>query len=382
MGRLLSYIKHGFQEAANLDNRSASRFHSERKQGMGLNEKKIRRKVVINGQVRWITADTEQEYADKLMRMTAISANQTKPKSIRFEDYAENWLRVFCIPNVEKVTANAYKSQLRAHVYPIIGTMDMDSIGVASVQEVFNRMAGLSQQTKNKVKNVMGQIFKMAAEDGVIAKNPMDSPRLKIHGKASVETEPYSVMQMQYFAAHIGKIEREYDRAWLALAISLPLRPEEVLGIKWKDLNLHERILHVRGTVTHPQRSYPEYKAYTKTESSARDLSIPSKVLQFLPEPGDSEDFVIGGKNPLSYTSVRHMRVRIAKQIDFDGQITPRRFRTTVATDISDMTHDLKLVQRMLGHSTPQMTLKHYDKGRRTSADATDAIERCYGLVD
>ena len=44
------------------------------------------------------------------------------------------------------------------------------------------------------------------------------------------------------------------------------------------------------------------------------------------------------------------------------------------------MTHDLKLVQQMLGHATPQMTLKHYDKGRSTAIDASQAIGKCYGL--
>ena len=34
----------------------------------------------------------------------------------------------------------------------------------------------------------------------------------------------------------------------------------------------------------------------------------------------------------------------------------------------------------MLGHSTPQMTLKHYDKGRSTAADAAQTISKCYGF--
>ena len=62
----------------------------------------------------------------------------------------------------------------------------------------------------------------------------------------------------------------------------------------------------------------------------------------------------------------------------FDGSITPRRFRTTVATDISDRTHDLKLVQGMLGHASPQMTLREYDKGRSSSSVGAEAIEDCY----
>ncbi len=74
------------------------------------------------------------------------------------------------------------------------------------------------------------------------------------------------------------------------------------------------------------------------------------------------------------------MRYRIKRETGFDDRITPRRFRTTMVTDISNETHDLKLVQYMPGHSTPQMTLKHYDKGRSTAVDASAAISEVYGF--
>ena len=125
----------------------------------------------------------------------------------------------------------------------------------------------------------------------------------------------------------------------------------------------------------------PEYKPYTKTASSVRTLTISQELLAKLPPRGDDEDFVIGGKEPVSYTKLRGMRKRINLATGFGETIVPSRFRTTVATDISATTHDLKLVQRMLGHSTPEMTLKHYDKGRNTSVDAVEAIAKCYGLA-
>ena len=185
---------------------------------------------------------------------------------------------------------------------------------------------------------------------------------------------------MRFLYSHLKDIPNQFDRAWLALSISLPLRPEEVLGLRWMDID--GRIVHVRATVTHPTRNQPEFKEYTKTESSRRDLVIPEEMLNYLPERGLPTDFVIGGSSALTYAGLRWIRKRIEKHTGFTEQILPRRFRTTVATDISAQTHDLKLVQRMLGHSTPQMTLKHYDKGRQTATDASEAIGKCYGFLD
>lgn len=118
----------------------------------------------------------------------------------------------------------------------------------------------------------------------------------------------------------------------------------------------------------------------TPRQLQACDLTFPKEILRYLPEPGKPDEFVVGGESPISYTALRGVRKRINLDTHFGETITPRRFRTTVATDISAMTHDLKPVQKMPGHSTPQMTLKHYDKGRSGAIDASNAIEKCYGL--
>lgn len=370
MGIFSKYIGDGSKRSAKLDNRKAVRSFSEREE----NVFKIRRKFQLNGSTIWVNANTEQEYADKILRLTL----KTNPNQRwLFKDFAERWFTVYAEPNIEAVTANAYKTQLRCHVLPVLGELFLDEISSDEVQKVFNRMpATAKQESKNKVKNVMNQIFRLAEEKHYIDRNPLRSSTLKIKGLASEPTEPYTIEEMRYMAANLNRIQQPTDRAWLALSISLPLRPEEVLGLRWKDLDYN--VLHVRGTITHPKRNEPVYHPYTKTAVSVRDLVVPQTILNLLPERGDDNDYLVGGSRAISYTGLRWIRKRIGK--DLGIEITPRRFRTTVATDISSETHDLKLVQRMLGHSTPQMTLKHYDKGRSTSVDATEAISRVYGL--
>ncbi len=348
---------------------------------MGINAKKIRRYIHLNGVKVWITADSEQEYAEQIMKLMGGSQPAATTKHL-FQPYAENWFAVFSKPNITTVTALTYERQLRLYIYPVLGEKAIEDITPSDVQQVFNRMPeGSKQWTKAKVKIVLNQIFKMAIEDGYILRNPLQSTSVRVKGQAASTTKPYTVEQMRYLVAHLKDITDPTDRAWLTLSISLPLRPEEVLGLKWKDVDTEKCILHIRGTVTHPKRNMPEYKPYTKTASSVRDLAFPKEILCFLSEKGPDDEFVVGGKSPISYTQLRRMRSRIVKQIDFDEPLTPRRFRTTVATDISDTTHDLKLVQQMLGHATPQMTLKHYVKGRNDSVDASEAIGKCYGFT-
>lgn len=341
----------------------------------------IRRHVRINGTTVWITAKTEQEYMEKVVRLSGGNVMPVSKPKHPFGEYALTWLNVFSRPNVERVTSVSYEQQLKNYILPVLGEMNLEDITPADVQKIFNNMGKyMKQESKNKVKIVLNQIFKMAMNDDIIAKNPLEAPSIRIKGEKSTPTVPYSVNEMRYMAEHLIDIQSGMDRAWLAISISLPLRPEEVLGLTWADVDEVNGVFHIRNTVTHPARNEPEFKTYTKTAASIRDLAVSEELLSCLPVRGKPNEFVIGGKTPLTYMQVRRMRERIQRDIQFDGSITPRRFRTTVATDISAQTHDLKLVQKMLGHSSPQMTLKHYDKGRSTTVDATDAIASCYGL--
>lgn len=318
---------------------------------------------------------------EKVVRLSGGNVMPVSKPKHPFGEYALTWLNVFSRPNVERVTSVSYEQQLKNYILPVLAEMNLEDITPADVQKIFNNMGKhMKQESKNKVKIVLNQIFKMAMNDDIIAKNPLEAPSIRIKGEKSTPTLPYSVNEMRYMAEHLIDIQSGMDRAWLAISISLPLRPEEVLGLTWADVDEVNGVFHIRNAVTHPARNEPEFKTYTKTAASIRDLAVSEELLSCLPVRGKPNEFVIGGKTPLTYMQVRRMRERIQRDIRFDGSITPRRFRTTVATDISAQTHDLKLVQKMLGHSSPQMTLKHYDKGRSTTVDATDAIASCYGL--
>lgn len=71
---------------------------------------------------------------------------------------------------------------------------------------------------------------------------------------------------------------------------------------------------------------------------------------------------------------------RIEKDTGFEEAITPRRFRTTVLTDLYDATKDIKQTQLSAGHTSANMTLKHYVKGRTNHINTAMPIAIAYGL--
>ena len=136
--------------------------------------------------------------------------------------------------------------------------------------------------------------------------------------------------------------------------------------------------MHVRRAVTHPDRNRPIVKE-TKTSVSVRDLDLVEQIKKYLPETAPDE-FILGGKNPLSYTQVRKMCERIQRDTEFDGKITPIRFGTTVLTDMYDQTKDLKQTQQAAVHANAATTMKHYVKGRSEHSNTAIPVAAAYGL--
>ena len=336
---------------------------------------KITRTVTINGAKYWIRANTEQEYADKLLKLVGTQGTASERSKHLFTDYAMTWFETYSKPNIETVTATTYKRQLTLHLLPAFSGLTVEDITTDDVQRLFNSMSG-SKATKDKAKMVLNQILDAAVEDGFIPQSPLKSKRIKITGKASQATVPYSVEQMRFLVQLIEDIKDPLDRAYLAIQALHPLRLEEVLGLQGADIDRETMAIHICRVVTHPTRNQPEIKD-TKTRSSARTIGLSALAVPHLPQVSEDE-FVFDGSKPLSYTQVRKMCDRIKRDTGFTENITPIRFRITVLTDLYDQTKDIKLAQAAAGHTTSAMTLRYYVKGRETISKAAAVVDRAY----
>lgn len=342
--------------------------------------KKIRRPYIINGTQCWISGNTEQEVLDNAIRLMGLTPAPAPAKPRKnFGQYARNWYEKYSKPTVSTATATTYDRQLRLYILPALGDKAVEDITLDDVQGLFNSFgSGTAKTTKEKCKVVLNMIFELAVEEGLMTRNLLKSSSFRLRGGASKATEPYTVEEMRCLVEGIGRLQNPTDRAYMALHTLHPLRLEEVLGLRWADVDEESMTLHIQRAVTHPNRNAPEVKE-TKT-SECRETAMSEVCLRHLREigRGDPGEYVVGGTRPLSYTQVRKMCRRIAREIGFEGSITPMRFRTTVLTDIYEQTGDIKLTQHAAGHATPEMTLKHYVKGRRKANDAAQVIDRIY----
>ena len=86
---------------------------------------KINQSITINGVKRWITANSMQEFADKVTRL--LGTPQDRGKHL-FVEYAWNWYNTYSAPNVETATATTYKRQIRLYLIPAFDGLAVEDI--------------------------------------------------------------------------------------------------------------------------------------------------------------------------------------------------------------------------------------------------------------
>jgi integrase len=169
-------------------------------------------------------------------------------------------------------TRQRYRDSVR-HVCSIIGRVKISDLRPAHVERVRDRLLadGLAPQTVSDVLRVLSQALSRAEARGLVGKNPAD-PQL-VHRPAGTPAS-FAVIDRalgsRLLAAVVG--EDPWDAA-VHLALGLGLRREEVLGLRWEDV---EEAVHVRQTLTAAEGSF--HFGPPKSKAGRRDLPLPAFV--------------------------------------------------------------------------------------------------------
>ena len=171
------------------------------------------------------------------------------------------------------------------------------------------------------------------------------------------------------------------------LCIYYGLRRGEVCGLRWSDVDLDNRILHISNTRTTAKDEI--FQNTTKTKSSNRELPINDVMFKYLTELkakqnankaflGDNyntSDFVCCWEDgePVKVTYISHMFTKLLADNNLP-HIRLHDLRHSCATNLLKKGVDIKIIQEYLGHSTIATTANFYL--HPDMEQKKDAIER------
>ena len=242
--------------------------------GTGANGKQLRRSRVVHGSRR---------KAERELRHILHSRDQgvyVEPSKLTVDEYLDRWLN--SLRTSESVTERTwalYESLLRNHVRPHLGARTLQKLNTPEVQEVVDSMQGRSPETRRKVSRIFRQALNRAIRWGLIVRNPADGLSLPKRRKNKV-TDALTVRQARAF------LEEARGTRWSSLwelMLATGCRPQEALGLRWRDIDLKIRLVALGvQVVTLDARGRLKLSGHAKTEASLRTNPLPLGTVRSL----------------------------------------------------------------------------------------------------
>ena len=321
-----------------------------------------------------VLGKTQAEVKAKLKAAIESSADIDVMKA---EQYTTGqWMDVW-FENCAKIKARpsshqTYRGYIDNHIKPNIGDIPLGKLSSLHLQKLYKKLLaggrverikkksqpkGLSAKTVRNINQVISSAMDFAKDQKLISSNPTDGCALPKLEHKEMKTLP--VEQLTSFLRE-DKESGVFELYYIELATGL--RRDELLGLKWEDIDLAQDSLRVQRQIARINGEVIEGPLKTKNAYRTLPLSADAVgVLQEQRKKGGSSPYVFpsptGG--PISPDSVLHMLHRVLKRAGL-SKVRFHDLRHTFATLALQNGVDIKTVSGMLGHYSAGFTLDTY----------------------
>jgi integrase len=207
--------------------------------------------------------------------------------SITIREAGRLWLETGDNAGLERTTLDAYRQHLRLHIEPYLGNMKLSQLSAPMVREFEDKLArgdmpeGASPLPRSsamvrKIRVSLSALLSDAQERGLVSRNVVrELRRTRKRGKErQAEKRQKGKLKVGVDIPTREEIKAIVEAAkgrWrpiLLTAIFTGLRASELRGLRWSDVDIDKRELHVR------QRA-DRYKAIGNPKSEAGERTVP-----------------------------------------------------------------------------------------------------------
>jgi integrase len=283
--------------------------------------------------------------------------------AIGFDEVARQWLDLHSRPNLRSHADN--EERYRVHVAPFFGDAPLTAVKATRILEFRAKLqgTGLAPRTVNLVLALVRTVLRFAVANGHIPASPTD--RLG-RGKLMLPIEtaklappiehPEDVGRLLAVLRELGdELHRPELHPFFALLAYTGLRRGEALGLRWSDVDLERRMITVRRS----------YEGQTKS-SKHRTVPVPAGLVSILrayrlADPWKGE-LVFPNAAGEMYSPNAKLETLLRRALGCAKlpAIRVHDLRHVFASHFVMGGGDIFTLQRILGHSTPQLTSDTY----------------------
>lgn len=305
------------------------------------------------------------------------SNNYVEAKKMKLSDLLDEWFCRFVEGKLAANTVRGYKVNIKNHIIPSLGWISLQQLTTRDIQNFYDEKLkdvddedseGLSSKSIIYIHRNLCKALDYAVKERYINRNPAKDVELPSPGKfTGMVFDQKTLMQL---LAAIRDTQMELPIALSGLA---GLRRGEAAGLQWSDIDFESSIITIRKQRTAGSKDTKRSKV--KTLESYRSIKIARALLEILQRHKNIQE-----QNKLIFGDDYHDTGFVCCEPDgnvLDPSNFSKRFfnilkrnqlpiiryhdlRHSFATNMIRLGIPINTVSKMMGHSTPVVTLTVY----------------------
>ncbi|HTE83937.1 MAG TPA: site-specific integrase, partial [Dehalococcoidia bacterium] len=282
--------------------------------------------------------------------------------------YLEDWLAARS--DIRANTARDYSVSIHNHIGPRLGDVPLQVVDRLRIRGLYRQLAGsgLGEKTVHNVHICLRKALQDAVDDGLLRRNPAERAHAKPKDRPEMRT--WSADELATFLSFTAQ---DRELALYHVAAATGMRRGELLGLRWRDVDLAGVRLSVRQQYTRQGKSLGF--GPPKSAKSIRTIDLDDETVDLLREQRERQLFERRKWGKAYRTDLDLVFCRPGG-IPEDPNVIGRRFsrrirdlaglpaiglhglRHTHATLLLEEGVDVKTVSERLGHDSVQTTLE------------------------
>lgn len=375
---------------------------------------------------RWVSGKTPDEVREKMeaIKSARNSGMISSSDDISIADYLNRWILYKKSDGTRLKTVTRYEQTVRRHLITTLGKFKLSKLRPLHVESALQTIrTGATIKESRRARTILSMSLNQAVRWEMIPRNVCQAvkpPSLGIDDESNVRFWTPEEVKLFLEAARGHRLYALFHLGFLT-----GMRPCELLGLRWRDVDLEQKIVRVEQDAVDVQGTM--HLGSVKTKASRRSIPIPPDVVEVLKAHRSLQDVERAGAAEgyrnhdlvfaseigtiTGYSNLRRVLKTFIAQvvvtgwkderlIDVDESRTLERYkklltekpelkvkaaltdlglhglRHTHASIIIRRGYDAKIVADRLGHTSIAFTLKTYahlyDEQRRAAAISTE----------
>lgn len=301
------------------------------------------------------------------------AANPLK-SNMTLDEWYDIWIDTFK-RNCRNTTIVEYKGIYKS-IKQELGWRKLQTLEPVILQKVLNDLK--SDNQRKMVKTILSDILDKAKRNGLISKNPAKHLITQIDNEYPKERRVLSIQETELFLEY-SKESRYYNL--FVVALETGMRIGELKALYWNDIDFSRRALCVKKTMCLVRGDHGAYFEVhnPKTFSGNRLIPLTNKCIEALMRQKTLNTSTVQKYKDTNFTnlvfpskknqpfhemvileSIHNVIAKMAADGFYVEKFGPHTFRHTFATRAIENDMNPKTLQRILGHSSLQMTMNLY----------------------